>query len=90
MYTILNKLLLDYAGTLEIEYLGKRCAKIKFMGRCKKSHLERKLTWWLSGSHDRHYIDWIDDFNCNGIWTTATIRLLPTSKPFYEDGTQQT
>lgn len=78
--TVLDKLLLDYAGTLEIEYLGRRCAKIRFMYSCRKHELERKFI----KSVDGYMFDCLHDFNCNGIWTTATIRLHPTSKPFYE------
>lgn len=92
MRTELHNLLLKHAGTLEIEYLGKRCAKIKFLGKYKLRYLERDLhkggffSYEVNNKsifpNEFHY-KWISDFNCNGIWTTATIKLHPHSKPFY-------
>lgn len=92
MKTLLDKALLRYAGTLEVEYLGKRCAKIKFKGNCKLRWLESELYRYgvfTCTSPNKFYshvfnYKWINDFNSNGIWTTATIRLHPWSIPFYD------
>lgn len=89
MRTILNELLLDYVNTLEIEYTGTRCAKIRFLGRCKLRWLEEKLSKKMifcyshSISRKKYFCRWISDFNCNGIETTCTLHLLPESEPFY-------
>jgi hypothetical protein len=82
--TIIHRLLFQHINTLEVDYIGARCAKIRFLGKCRIYHLER-IMLPLCNSCGGYRFNFIKDFNCNGIETIATITLLPTSvKTFSE------
>lgn len=83
MKTILDKLLFNYVGIMDIEYLGARCAKITLVGAYRKHKFEWRY-FMPTFNNNGYWFDWIEDWDSDGKTTTFTVKLLPKSKPFFE------